>query len=117
MSEKQNEIMTMNKALEETKLRGLHWRVWFLSATGVFLDGFDLFIIGVSLPPIHREFSPAPFMTGLIGSAAVLGSIAGGTLGGWLTDRYGRKALYLIDLTFFIIFGYFRHFHGVSGLS
>lgn len=95
----------MNKALEETRLRGLHWRVWFLSAMGVFLDGFDLFIIGVALPLIEREFSPSPFMTGLIGAAAVLGSIAGGTLGGWFTDRYGRKALYLVDLTFFIVFG------------
>jgi len=105
MPEKQNEIMTMNKALEETRLRGLHWRVWFLSAMGVFLDGFDLFIIGVALPLIQREFSPSPFMTGLIGASAVLRSIAGGTLGGWFTDHYGRKALYLVDLAFFIIFG------------
>lgn len=105
MTERQNQIISMNKALEETRLRGLHWRVWSLSAMGVFLDGFDLFIIGVALPLIQREFSPSPFMTGLIGAAAVLGSIAGGTLGGWLTDRYGRKALYLVDLIFFIVFG------------
>ncbi|HVY54867.1 MAG TPA: MFS transporter, partial [Thermodesulfobacteriota bacterium] len=95
----------MSKALEETRLRGLHWRVWFLSAMGVFLDGFDLFIIGVALPLIQREFSPDTLITGLIGAAAVLGSIAGGSLGGWFTDCYGRKALYLVDLTFFIIFG------------
>ncbi len=105
MPEKQNVITSMNQALEETKLGGLHWRVWFLSAMGVFLDGFDLFIIGVALPLISREFSPGPFVTGLIGAAAVLGSIFGGILGGWFTDRYGRKALYLVDLAFFIIFG------------
>lgn len=105
MPEKQYEITSLNQALEETKLMGLHWRVWFLSSMGVFLDGFDLFIIGVALPLIAREFSPSPFMTGLIGAAAVLGSVLGGFLGGRFTDRYGRKALYIVDLAFFIIFG------------
>ena len=56
----QQERISMNRALEEARLRGLHWRVWWLSAMGVFLDGFDLFIIGVALPLIAREFSPDP---------------------------------------------------------
>lgn len=100
----------MNKALEVTRLGSLHWRVWWLSAMGVFLDGFDLFIIGVALPLISREFAPGPFMTGLIGAAAVLGSVLGGFLGGRFTDRYGRKSLYLADLGFFIVFGLFSAF-------
>jgi len=101
----QQERISMNSALEETRLRGLHWRVWWLSAMGVFLDGFDLFIIGVALPLISREFSPDPFITGLIGASAVLGSVLGGFLGGRFTDLYGRKSLYLVDLGFFIVFG------------
>ena len=100
-----HERISMNRALEETRLRGLHWRVWWLSAMGVFLDGFDLFVIGVALPLIAREFAPNPFITGLIGASAVLGSVLGGFLGGCFTDRYGRKSLYLVDLGFFIVFG------------
>jgi hypothetical protein len=30
----------------------MHWKIWWLSAMGVFLDGFDLFIIAVALPII-----------------------------------------------------------------
>jgi len=105
MTPERDQQLSMNEALEVTKLSGLHLRVWFLSAMGVFLDGFDLFIIGVALPLIAREFSPTPFMTGMIGAAAVLGSVLGGFLGGRFTDRYGRKALYIVDLGFFIVFG------------
>ena len=105
MLPEKDQQLSMNEALEVTKLSGLHLRVWFLTAMGVFLDGFDLFIIGVALPLIAREFSPMPFMTGMIGAAAVLGSVLGGFLGGRFTDRYGRKALYILDLGFFIVFG------------
>jgi len=73
---------SMTRALEEAKLGGLHWRVFLLSAMGVFLDGFDLFIIGIALPLIAREFAPGPIEIGLIGSAAVLGSVLGGFVGG-----------------------------------
>ena len=72
---------------------------------GVFLDGFDLFIIGVAIPLIARDFAPDPFITGLIAAAAVLGSVFGGFLGGRFTDHYGRKKLYIVDLLFFIVFG------------
>lgn len=102
--EKQTNL-SLNSALEETKLRGLHWRVFFLSAMGVFLDGFDLFIIGIALPLIIREFAPGPFEIGFIGAAAVLGSVFGGFLGGKFIDHFGRKSLYIIDMVFFVLFG------------
>jgi len=53
------------RALDETKLRTLHLKVWSLSAMGVFLDGFDLFIIietaekrYISVHPINRLGTP-----------------------------------------------------------
>jgi len=96
---------SMTRALEEAKLGGLHWRVFLLSAMGVFLDGFDLFIIGIALPLIAREFAPGPIEIGLIGSAAVLGSVLGGFVGGKFIDQFGRKSLYIVDMIFFVTFG------------
>lgn len=83
----------MNRALEEAKLGGLHWRVFLLSAMGVFLDGFDLFIIGIALPLIVREFVPGPFEIGLIGSAALLGSVLGSFVGGQVYRSLRKKIL------------------------
>jgi hypothetical protein len=38
MPPERDQKISMNTALEVTKLSGLHLRVWFLSAMGVFLD-------------------------------------------------------------------------------
>lgn len=94
----------MQKLLSETSLKSVHWKVWFLSAMGIFLDGYDLFIISVALPLIAKEFNASPALQGLIGGSAVLGMMIGACLGGRMTDRLGRKAIYIIDIFIFIVF-------------
>ncbi len=91
-------------ALDDAKLSRAHWKVWFLSAMGIFLDGFDLFIIAIALPFIIREFHPSPLVAGLIVSAAPIGCILGASVFGRLTDKLGRKTILLLDLLFFVIF-------------
>lgn len=92
------------REMDESRLTRLHWRVWFLSAMGIFLDGFDLFIIAVALPLIEQQFSTSPAMLGLIGASAPLGCIVGATIFGRFTDKLGRKTILLIDLLFFVVF-------------
>ena len=96
--------MRLTQAMDDSKLTLTHWWIWFLSAMGIFLDGFDLFIIAVGLPLIARQFNTSPEMLGLIGAAAPLGCIVGASIFGRFTDKIGRRALLLIDLLFFVIF-------------
>jgi hypothetical protein len=42
----------LDRILDESALTSTHWKIWWLSAMGVFLDGFALFIIAVALPII-----------------------------------------------------------------
>jgi MFS family permease len=86
--------------MDDAPLTRLHWKVWFLSAMGIFLDGFDLFIIGVAMPLINENWKPEPWQTGAIGVAAVLGAALGAVTAGWLTDKFGRKKFYVADLAF-----------------
>jgi len=87
------------------KLTPLQKKAWLLSAGGVALDGFDLFIMGVALPLLLHQFQGYPaWITGLIASAAVVGAIFGALFGGLLTDHLGRKKLYTWDLVGFIVF-------------
>jgi MFS transporter, putative metabolite transport protein len=95
---------TVGGLIDAAELRPTHWRIWLLSAMGVFLDGFDLFIVAVAMPLIVTSLSPSPAMQGLIGASAVLGAIVGASVLGHLTDRWGRKYLYLADLSIFIVF-------------
>ncbi|MCL5972760.1 MAG: MFS transporter [Firmicutes bacterium] len=101
----------INGALDNAKLNRTHWKVWFLSAMGVFLDGFDLFIIGVALPLIAQSMGVSKSWIGLVGAAAPLGAMVGAFTLGRYTDKLGRKAMYLFDLLFFVIFA------GLSALA
>lgn len=60
---------------------------------GVFLDGFDLFIIGVALPLIKHDgsWNVTPGFEGLLAVAALLGAVVGASITGILTDLFGRK--------------------------
>lgn len=82
-------------------LSRLQKRVWLLSAMGIFMDGFDLFIVAVALPLIAAEFSASGWQQGIIGASAVAGAIAGALSLGKLADRFGRRILFVIDLAIF----------------
>ena len=90
--------LSVNQALDSAPIGAMRWKVWFLSAMGVFLDGFDLFIMAVALPVIAKDLAPDAWMLGLIGAAAPLGAVIGAAGAGRLTDRFGRKLLYVIDM-------------------
>jgi MFS family permease len=96
--------VTISQALDSASLTRQHWRIWFLSAMGVFLDGFDLFIVGVALPLIQREFNASVWQLGLVGAASPIGAIFGAVVLGRVTDRLGRKAVYFVDLLLFVTF-------------
>jgi len=86
------------------RLTRLQKRVWFLSGMGVFLDGFDLFIIGVALPLIAEQFALEGISQGIVGAAAVFGAVVGASALGRMADRFGRRRLFMVDLSLFVVF-------------
>lgn len=90
--------------LDRLRFGPLHRRVWWLSAMGILLDGFDFFIVGVAVPLIVADWGITPLETGLLTSAAVVGAIFGAAIMGPLSDRIGRKLAFRIDLGMFVVF-------------
>jgi predicted phosphate transport protein (TIGR00153 family) len=82
-----------------------HYRVLALSGAGVFMDGYDLFIISVAILQIKPAFTASTLDVSFILSSAILGAVFGAVIFGNLADRVGRKRLYVIDLVFFVVFG------------
>ena len=82
-------------------------KVLALSGAGVFMDGYDLFIMSVAVLQIYPAFSigSTSVEASTILSAALFGAVFGAVLFGNLADRLGRKKLYVIDLVFFVVFG------------
>lgn len=72
----------------------------------VVLEGYDLISFGSVLPVLVNTpgsgFNPAN--AGLVGSMAFVGATIGALSSGWLSDRYGRRAIAIGCLGWFSVF-------------
>ncbi|GAA4265849.1 MFS transporter [Frondihabitans peucedani] len=85
--------------------RGFLRRLTFACAWGEGLDGFDLGLLSVVLPLITTALHMTPVEAGLIGASSLIGIFVGAPLAGYLTDRFGRRLIFSIDLIAFVILG------------
>ena len=71
------------------KARVLSWSI--TSALAGFLFGFDTVVISGAEQTIQNLWGLSAGMHGLAMGAALYGTVLGSLLGGWPTDRFGRK--------------------------
>ncbi len=81
-------------------------RLFFWSLTSAlagFLFGFDTVVISGAEQTIQALWSLSPAMHGVAMASALYGTVLGSLVGGWPTDRYGRRATLLwIGVLYFI---------------
>ncbi|WP_431699785.1 MFS transporter [Pseudomonas sp. BR20] len=77
--------------IDNAPFNRFHWLIVSLCALLLVFDGYDLFIYGVVLPSIMREWGLTPLQAGALGSYALFGMMFGALLFGTLADRFGRK--------------------------
>jgi MFS family permease len=78
-----------------------HWMVVIGLGTVWILDGLEVTIVGSmsdALKPVKTGLGMSSFDIGLAGAVYVAGACVGALLFGQLTDRFGRKKLFLITL-------------------
>lgn len=80
-------------------------RMTLASAFGQGLDGFDLGIISVIVVTMAHDLHIGPGMMGLIGASSLLGILFGSPVAGALTDRFGRKQMFLLNMISFVVIG------------
>ncbi|HEY1975950.1 MAG TPA: MFS transporter [Candidatus Baltobacteraceae bacterium] len=91
------------QAMDSCRMGRLHWKVFIFAALGIFMDGYDFFIIAAALPLIQEYWHPEPAMLGLIGAAATVGAVAGGALLGRYADIWGRRRVAMLTMTLFAV--------------
>lgn len=96
--------MTTNTvSIEDVPLNRFHQWLTLRSGGGSFVDGYVLSIIGVAMVQMTAGLSLDSFWQGMIAASALIGIFFGGFLGGWLTDRFGRKRVFFVGPTLFIL--------------
>jgi len=79
-------------------------RIWMLAAAGKFFEGFVVFMTGVALPLIARQFEIGPAQKGFVTAASLCGILIGAVGLGSLSDRFGRKSMFVVEMIIFTAF-------------
>ncbi len=81
-------------------------RIFFWSLTSAlagFLFGFDTVVISGAEKTIQALWQLTPFLHGIAMASALYGTVLGSLLGGWPTDRFGRRPTLLsIGVLYFV---------------
>jgi MFS family permease len=79
--------------------------------TAWILDGLEITLVGTGLPTIQLTFHINAATAGLLATVYLVGEVAGALFFGRLTDKLGRKRLFIMTLLIYLIAS------GISGFS
>lgn len=83
--------LDVHPIIDNARFTPFHWMVMAWCGLLLIFDGYDLFIYGVVLPVIMKEWGLTPLQAGALGSYALFGMMFGALAFGSLADRIGRK--------------------------
>ncbi|MFD6155039.1 MFS transporter [Nocardia sp. NPDC060256] len=87
-----------------TEMSGRAWGVLAVLCGAIFLEGIDVAMLNVALPSIRAELGLSTGMLSGVVSAYVLGYGGFVLLGGRAADLLGRRRMFLVWLTVFLVF-------------
>ncbi|WP_216856396.1 MFS transporter [Acidisphaera sp. S103] len=79
-------------------------RVGWLMMSSILVEAWDLYSIAFVLIFIRDLYHPDPFLLGLAAAGTQGGALIGALVGGWLSDKIGRRVMFLSTMIMFIIF-------------
>ena len=78
-------------------------KVGWLMMASILVEAWDLYSIAFVLIFIREQFHPDPLLLGLAAAGTQGGALVGALLGGWLSDKIGRRIMFLVTMVLFIV--------------
>jgi len=85
-------------------------RVGWLMMSSILVEAWDLYSIAFVLVFIRDQYHPDPLLLGLAAAGTQGGALIGALLGGWLSDKIGRRVMFLSTMVMFIILALLQAF-------
>ncbi|MFZ5778763.1 MAG: MFS transporter [Pseudomonadota bacterium] len=82
----------------------MQWRIWLLASAGKFFEGLVVFMTGVALPLIVKEFGLSATEKGIVSAAPLAGIMVGALALGGMADIYGRRLMFVVEMVVFALF-------------
>lgn len=82
---------------------GVRRRILAVLFTGVLMGALDIAIVGPALPAIQAEFALGATDLGWVFGAYVLANLLGAPVMAKLSDRRGRRSIYVLDVALFAL--------------
>lgn len=92
-----------NLFIEDAPINRFHHLLTVRASGGWLMDGYILSIIGVALTRVSSALALDNFWQGMVAASALIGIFLGGFIGGSLTDKLGRKKLFLASPIIFLV--------------
>lgn len=83
---------------DDIRFSSIHRRIMLWGSGGPFLDGYVLVMIGVALEQLTPLLKLDAEWIGLLGAGTLVGLFIGTSLFGYISDRVGRRKMFLIDI-------------------
>jgi len=86
--------------------QGSAWYVLLASlvaATSGLLFGFDIAVINGAILFLREQFQLSEVQTELAASSLLAGCILGASIGGWFSDRFGRRRILMVSAVLFAL--------------
>ncbi|UTJ48092.1 MFS transporter [Atlantibacter subterranea] len=90
--------MQQPRNFDDMHFSAIHRRIMLWGSGGPFLDGYVLVMIGVALEQLTPILHLDATWTGMLGAATLAGLFIGTSLFGYISDRVGRRKMFLADI-------------------
>lgn len=90
--------MQKPRNFDDMHFSAIHRRIMLWGSGGPFLDGYVLVMIGVALEQLTPILHLDATWTGMLGAATLAGLFIGTSLFGYISDRVGRRKMFLADI-------------------
>jgi MFS family permease len=78
-------------------------RVGWLMMASILVEAWDLYSIAFVLIFIRDQYHPSALLLGLAAAGTQGGALIGALLGGWMSDKIGRRFMFLATMIMFIV--------------
>src|SRR6202165_368618 len=78
-------------------------KVGWLMMASILVEAWDLYSIAFVLIFIREQYQPDPLLLGLAAAGTQGGALIGALIGGWLSDKSGRRIMFLVTMVLFIV--------------